>query len=165
MFHEEVQKEISRRQNLEKKKKERTVIDLIGDSLPTTLPEMAAQQRVEQSNEPDFFDIASDNELPTQPMTVDTPDQVPEPIQPLEVEREKVTQIPVQIPQIPKRVKTSNAPYFVYKTFESKTDALMDVEPTSHKRALEESKAERIKKAIDERAQQLKNDLPKMLWD
>ena len=81
-------------------------------------------------------------------MTIDTPDQVPEPIQPMEVEREKVTQIPVQIPQIPKRVKTSNAPYFVYKKFKSKTDAPMDVEPTSHKRALEESKNERIKKQL-----------------
>jgi hypothetical protein len=29
----------------------------------------------------------------------------------------------------------------------------------------QENSNERIKKAIDERAQQLKNDLPKMLWD
>ena len=94
-------------------------------------------------------------------MTVDTPDQVPEPIQPMEVEREKVTQIPVQIPQIPKRVKTSNAPYFVYKKFESKTDAPMDVEPTSHKRTLEESKAERIKKAI--KGDQIAYNIPEIV--
>ena len=56
VFHEEVQKEISRRQNLEKKKKERTVIDLIGDSLTTNLPEMAAQQKTT----PETFDISVD---------------------------------------------------------------------------------------------------------
>ena len=106
---------------------------------------MAAQQ----ATTTEFFDISMDppSVVAQEPMEVDpVPDQVPEPIQPMEVEREKVTQKPVQIPQIPKRLKTSNAPYFVYKKFESKTDAPMDVEPTSHKRALEESKAERIKK-------------------
>ena len=61
------------------------------------------RQRFGERVEPDFFDIASDNEVPTQPMTIHTPDQVPEPIQPMEVEREKVTQIPVQIPQIAKK--------------------------------------------------------------
>ena len=82
IFHDEVQKEIGRRQTMEENRQQRTAADLRGN-IPTTLPEMAAQQRVE----PDFFDISDDNEVPTQVMEVDpVPDQVPEPIQPMEVE-------------------------------------------------------------------------------
>ena len=67
---------------MEENRQQRTTANLRGN-IPTTLPEMAAQQRVK----PDFFDISDDNEVPTQVMEVDpVPDQVPEPIQPMEVE-------------------------------------------------------------------------------
>ena len=55
IFHDEVQKEIGRRQTMEENRQQRTAADLRGN-IPTTLPEMAAQQRVEQSNEPEFVD-------------------------------------------------------------------------------------------------------------
>ena len=81
IFHDEVQKEIGRRQTMEENRQQRTAADLRGN-IPTTLPEMAAQQRVE----PEFSDIASEPASPeeprqtrrrvrvkqgTQPMTVD----------------------------------------------------------------------------------------------
>ena len=49
-----LKKEIGRRQTMEENRQQRTTADLRGN-IPTTLPEMAAQQRVEQSNEPDFL--------------------------------------------------------------------------------------------------------------
>ena len=64
IFHDEVQKEIGRRQTMEENRQQRTAADLRGN-IPTTLPEMAAQQRVEQSNEPEFFDIATEPASPT----------------------------------------------------------------------------------------------------
>ena len=96
MFHEQVQKEIGRRQIMEENRQQRTTAYLRGN-IPTTLPEMAAQQRIEQSNEPEFFDISDANEVPTQvmekeqipsePMTVDEEEPPPEPEEPRQTRR------------------------------------------------------------------------------
>ena len=64
IFHEEVQKEISRRQTMEQNRQQRTSEELRG-GIPTNLPEMSAQQRVEETKAPEAFNIASDEEMPT----------------------------------------------------------------------------------------------------
>ena len=44
MFHNEVQKEIGRRQTMEEHRQQRTAADLRSGGLPSNIPEMSAQQ-------------------------------------------------------------------------------------------------------------------------
>jgi len=90
MFNNAVEKEIERRINLKKEKQKKTEADLRGDGIPSTLPERAAQQRVEVTEAaaaapaPEIFSMASDDE-PTDevPMEVpETPVQIPKRLRP-----------------------------------------------------------------------------------
>ena len=82
MFHEQVQKEIGRRRDLEKEKEQRTTANLReGLGFPTTLPEMVAQQ----ATATDFFDISMDppSVVVEEPMEVEA--ETPAPMQTVEV--------------------------------------------------------------------------------
>ena len=67
IVHNEIQKEIARRQVLEKEKEQRTAAGLRG-TIPTTLPEMSGAA----ATRPEFFDIATETTSPAyQDTTVD----------------------------------------------------------------------------------------------
>ena len=69
IFHEEVQKEIGRRRTVKQNQQERTTADLRSGGLPSNIPEMSAQQATApEKTPPEVFNIASDDEAPTQPM-------------------------------------------------------------------------------------------------
>ena len=172
MFHEEVQKEISRRQNLEKKKKERTVIDLIGDSLPTNLPEMAAQQKTT----PETFDISVD----PPDMQVEEPEDTQAPMQTVEVETRRVKrrarrsmEVDKPVPVVIAKVIEDEDTHAPMQTDEVKTQRVkrrvrrsMDVdrpddETTGAKRPPPESVDERMKKAA--RGDEIINNFPDYL--
>ena len=139
IFHEEVQKEIERRQTMEQDRRNRTLIDLQG-GLPTNLPEMAAQQRVA----PQTFDISS----PT--MQIDEPTDAPMQAAPPEaappqaaVDMNVDTRVKLKarrsIPP-PQAAPPEAPPPIIAQTID------MDAEPVSTKRQTE-SREERIRKA------------------
>ena len=129
LFHEEVQKEILRRETMEQDRKNRTLIDLQGN-IPTNLPEMAAQQRVQTfdiSAEPPDMQVDELTNAPTQTaedMNVDT-----------RVKLKARRSIPP-----PQAAPPEAPPPIIGRTVD------MDAEPVSKKRQTE-SREERIRKA------------------
>ena len=163
MFHEEVQKEIGRRQTMEQDRRNRTAEDLRGPRLPTNLPEQAAQQRVAPQiyniGTPQTFDTgASDDLMYYSPMShlsrtqaapiLPSPQAAP-PEEPSDMNvdsrvrlraRRSIPQAAPQAAPSPKAAPPEGLPATVAQTIE------MDIEPVSTKRPTE-SREERIRKA------------------
>ena len=143
IFHDEVQKEIGRRQTMEENRQQRTAAGLRG-TIPTSLPEMSGAA----ATRPEFFDIATETTSPAyQDMTVDEEEPPPEPEEPQQTRRRV-------------RVKQGTQPMTV-------DDEVMEpAQTTGEKRQLEavyENKQTKIRKA--KLGYLLVRDVPKLIND
>ena len=152
IVHNEIQKEIARRQVLEKEKEEKTAADLRG-TIPTSLPEMSGAA----ATRPEFFDIATETTSPAyRDTTVDEEEPPPEPEEPPpEPEEPQQTRRRVRV-----RVKQGTQPMTV-------DDEVMEpAQTTGEKRQLEavyENKQTKIRKA--KLGTLLIRDFPKLIND
>ena len=147
IFHDEVQKEIERRQTMEQERRRRTMVDLQGPQIPTSIPEMAAQQAAG----PQTFDISVD----PPDIQVDKPEDTQAPTQAIEDTRVKLRarrSIPPPAPQPPSPPSlpssgSNQPPQPAPPPPQEPPPQVMDVEAVSTKRETEESREERVRKA------------------
>ena len=133
IFHEEVQKEIERRQKLEQDRRQRTMVDLQGPQIPTNLPQMSAQHTVAISATPSPPPLPPTPPPPPPPVALPQPPPPtpPPPPPPPTPPPPPPPPPPVALPAPPPPVAQSQS---------------MDVEAHSTKRQTE-SREERIRKA------------------